>query len=76
MDIKNKYSQEISEIKSKLEQLERGRFTENTNANYDGLLATNVQQLREMVFMLLAKIETNSDSKTDELKKIFDLYVN
>lgn len=72
MSIKEKYSQEISDIQTKLDQLEAGRFAENTNADTDGLLATNVNQLRKMIFKLLAKIEKNSDSETDVLLKAFE----
>ena len=73
MSIKEKYSQEISDIQTKLDQLEAGRFAENTNADTDGLLATNVNQLRKMIFKLLAKIEKNSDSETDVLLKAFEV---
>lgn len=73
MNIKEKYSQEIADIQVKLEQLEAGRFAENTNANTDGLLATNVNQLRKMIFKLLAKIEQNEDSETDVLLKSFEV---
>lgn len=72
MNIKEKYSQEIADITMKLEQLEDGRFTEHTNANTDGLLATNVNQLRKMIFTLLAKIEKGADSQTDVLMKAFE----
>lgn len=72
MSIKEKYSQEISDIQTKLDQLEAGRFAENTNADTDGLLATNVNQLRKMIFKLLAKIDKNSDSETDVLLKAFE----
>lgn len=72
MKIKEKYSQEINDISLKLKQLEEGRFTENTGANYDGLLATNVNQLKKMISKLLFKIETGADSEDEELAKIFD----
>lgn len=74
MNIIEKYSQEISDINYKLEQLEQGRFKELSRANSDGLLANNVQKLREDIAILLNKIENNSDSISDELAKVFGFY--
>lgn len=47
VDIIDRYSSEISDIKNKLNQLEKGRIYELTGAKMDGYLSTNIEQLRE-----------------------------
>lgn len=71
MSIEEKYSMEISEINRMLENIKNGRFKENTKANSDGYLATNVENLKNEIFGLLKKIENNSDSKQDKILKSF-----
>ncbi len=70
-EIKEKYSSELSEISSKLEQIENGRiYGLNHNiSSMDGCLATNVRQLREMLNDLLSKIQYGKDSADEKLAK-------
>lgn len=76
MDIRKKYSSEISDIEFKLNQLEKGRYKENTGANYDGALSTNVEQLRKMFDDLIYKIENNVESKKERLSKSYKKTIN
>ncbi len=70
IDVRNKYIQEIMDITAKLNQLEKGRIYELTNAQIDGYLATNVNQLRKMIAGLIVKIEYGKDSIEDEILEI------
>lgn len=76
MSILKKYKGEIHEIEHKLKQIENKRFKENTGANYDGNLATNVEQLRTMINELLYKIDNNLDSKSEDLYRKYDECMN
>ena len=58
-EISKRYSNELGEIKSKLDQLERGRIYELSRAQMDGYLATNIKQLRTMIAYLLEKIQND-----------------
>ena len=72
VDVKDKYSREISEIKNKLNQLESGRVYDQAMGNkMDGYLSTNIIQLRAMFNDLINKIEYNKDSITDEIAAAF-----
>lgn len=75
MNILEKYSVEIENIRYNLERLEQGRFYESSNAKSDGYLSTNVQNLKKDIAILLNKIENNSDSISDELAKAFGFYI-
>ena len=68
--ISDEYSHELNEIKSKLEQLERGRIYELSGAQMDGYLATNVSQLKEMINDLLNKIQNGREGTATELGNI------
>ncbi|NFG25980.1 hypothetical protein FC777_02345 [Clostridium botulinum] len=70
IDIKKKYSHELNEINYTLQNLENGRYYENTGARMDGCLATNIQKLKEYLNDLFTKIEYNQDSVSDEIKSI------
>ncbi|WP_242856995.1 hypothetical protein [Pseudobacteroides cellulosolvens] len=72
IDISQKYSHEIDNIKNKLSDLERGRIYEITNVKMDGYLATNVVQLKEMISDLIYKIEYDKDSISDDIGKAFE----
>lgn len=72
IDIKNKYSMELQEIKNKLHDLEVGRIYELTRVQQDGYLAKNISDLRQMLNKLINKIEFEKDSTSDDLGKIFD----
>lgn len=69
IDVISKYDHEILQIKNKLNQLENGRVYELTNAKMDGYLATNVEQLRDMIADLLYKIEYCEESMGKEIKR-------
>lgn len=69
VDISDRYSSEISDIKSKLNQLEKGRIYELTGAKMDGHLSTNIEQLRESISDLLYKIEFNKESMNEKVAK-------
>ncbi len=71
VNITDKYSHELLEIKNKLNQLENGRVYELSNAQMDGYLATNVKQLEKMIAKLLYKIEYGKDSVEDQFSEIF-----
>lgn len=71
IDLKEKYSNEISEINYILNNLEKGRYYENTGAKIDGYLATNISKLREKLNDLFNKIEYKKDSTNDEIEKAF-----
>lgn len=68
--ISEEYSHEINDIKNKLNQLERGRVYELSRAQMDGYLATNIEQLRNMLNDLLNKIQNGSDGTDTELAEI------
>lgn len=68
-DISDRYSSEISDIKNKLNQLEKGRIYELTGAKMDGHLSTNIEQLRESISDLLYKIEFNKESMNEKISK-------
>lgn len=65
-----KYRHEINDIKNKLNQLERGRIYELSRVPMDGYLATNIEQLRNMLNDLLNKIQNGSDGTDAELADI------
>ncbi|MDK8192228.1 hypothetical protein QP794_19235 [Paenibacillus sp. UMB7766-LJ446] len=67
LGIIEKYDREINDIGYKLKNLENGRYYENSGAQMDGYLATNIQQLRKMIAELISKIDNQSPSRTEEL---------
>ncbi|MBV1818008.1 hypothetical protein [Clostridium cochlearium] len=69
VDVSDKYSAEISNIKNKLNQLEKGRVYELTHAKMDGYLSTNIEQLRESINDLLYKIQYNKESINEKVSK-------
>ncbi|MFB9990005.1 hypothetical protein [Bacillus benzoevorans] len=74
VDVKNKYAGELMKINNKLNQLEKGRIYDLTNAQMDGYLSTNIEQLREMIEDLIYKIEYDEESISEKLKKSFDRF--
>lgn len=74
VDVRNKYDGELMEIKNKLNQLEKGRIYDLTNAQMDGYLSTNIEQLREMIEDLIYKIEYDVESVKEKLRKSFDRF--
>lgn len=68
--ISEEYGHEINDIKNKLNQLERGRIYELSRVPMDGYLATNIEQLRNMLNDLLNKIQNGSDGTDAELADI------
>lgn len=72
VNIAEVYKLEILEIADKLNQLEQGRFYENTKAAMDGSLSTNVQNLRSMLNDLFNKIQYGKESNIDKLSDIFN----
>ncbi len=69
VDVSDRYSAEILNIKNKLNQLEKGRVYELTGAKMDGYLSTNIEQLRESINDLLYKIEFNKESINEKVSK-------
>lgn len=69
VDVINKYNHEILNIKNKLNQLESGRVYELSNAKMDGYLATNIEQLRDLIAYLLYKIEYGEESMGEVIAK-------
>ena len=69
VDVSDRYSVEILDIKNKLNQLEKGRIYELTHAKMDGYLSTNIEQLRESINDLLYKIEYNKESTNEKISK-------
>lgn len=67
------YCHELNKIRNKLDQMECGRIYELSRAQGDGYLATNVEQLREMIADLLYKIQNGEDGRIEELAVIVDL---
>lgn len=70
VDIENKYSREIADIKYILDSLEKGRYYENTNVKMDGYLATNIENLKEKLNDLFTKIEYGKESINEELSRV------
>lgn len=71
VDVSDRYSAEILNIKNKLNQLEKGRVYELTGAKMDGYLSTNIEQLRESINDLLYKIEFNKESINERVSREF-----
>ena len=71
VDVSDRYSDEILNIKNKLNQLEKGRVYELTGAKMDGYLSTNIEQLRESISDLLYKIEFNKESINERVSREF-----
>ncbi|AHF07174.1 hypothetical protein [Desulfitobacterium metallireducens] len=70
--IKKRYSHEIQDIDNKLRQLESERIYEKSGARMDGYLATNIIELRKMIYDLLRKIENNESSIEDDIAEAFN----
>lgn len=71
VDVSDRYSAEILNIKNKLNQLEKARVYELTGAKMDGYLSTNIEQLRESINDLLYKIEFNKESINERVSREF-----
>jgi len=71
MNIKERYTLEILNIKTRLKDLENGRITEFTGANGDGSLATNISNLRKDLNDLFRKINNDLPSELEELDDLF-----
>lgn len=67
------YSNEIKKINHKLEQLEEGRIYELTKVKTDGMLATNVKQLRMMLIDMVCKIQGGEDGSSEKLEEIIKM---
>lgn len=70
IDIKKKYSRELEDIDYILRNLENGRYYEKSGAKMDGYLATNIQNLRKNINVLLDKIEYDKESIDDQIAKL------
>lgn len=73
-EISDRYSNELGNIRNKLDQLERGRIYELSHVPMDGYLETNIKQLRTMIGELLGKIQNdecgNNERIVEAMKKI------
>ncbi|SMC19369.1 hypothetical protein SAMN02745134_00814 [Clostridium acidisoli DSM 12555] len=67
IDIEKRYSKELEDIRYILQNLENGRYYENTNVRMDGYLSTNITKLKEELNDLLNKIEYNKESEHEKL---------
>ena len=67
VDVTGRYSREIEEIKYILQNIENGRYYENSGARMDGYLSTNITKLRENLRDLIKKIEYNLNSDDEKL---------
>ncbi|ASN71564.1 hypothetical protein 10S8_8 [uncultured Caudovirales phage] len=72
--ISAEYSHELNDIRNKLGQLERGRVYELSGAKMDGYLATNIEELREMINQLLGKIQNGKDGIDAELAEAISTF--
>lgn len=70
-DIRVKYSHELNEINTKLNQIKDGRINGIKGSNMDGDLSTNVLQLQKMIAKLLLKIQNGEDGTDEEIAKWF-----
>lgn len=70
IDIKKKYSRELEDIDYILRNLENGRYYEKSGAKMDGYLATNIQNLRKNINVLLDKIEYDKESIDDQIARL------
>lgn len=68
IDIENRFSKELNDIRNKLTQLKNGRVYEISRATMDGYLATNIEQLEKMIDELINKIEYGKKSFSEEIK--------
>lgn len=75
IDIKNKYSSEISEINYILENLYHERIYgyNGNNSRMDGSLQHNISELTKKLNKLFTKIEYGQDSISDELAEIVNI---
>lgn len=73
INIKNKYSEEISEINYILEGLYHERIYgyKGNDSRMDGSLQHNISELTNKLNKLFTKIEYGQDSISDELAEIF-----
>ena len=74
IDVRNKYSVELMNINNKLNQLEKDRIYDLTNAQMDGYLSTNIEQLREMIEDLIYKVEYYGESDNERLRKAYNRF--
>lgn len=70
-DIREKYSYELNEIHTKLNQIKDGRINGIKGSSMDGDLSTNVMQLQKMIAKLLLKIQNGEDGTDEEIEKWF-----
>ena len=61
-------------INNKLNQLEKDRIYDLTNAQMDGYLSTNIEQLREMIEDLIYKVEYYGESDNERLRKAYNRF--
>ena len=72
VNVRDRYSRELSEINYIFQNLEIGRYYENSQAKMDGSLAHNISKLRKEFDGLIEKIEYNDDSRNEEIKKALE----
>lgn len=56
VDLVNKYSLELSEIRNQLQDLKNGKVYEISNVKSDGYISTEVDQLTTNLVKLISKI--------------------
>ncbi|GIN96138.1 hypothetical protein J6TS1_20080 [Siminovitchia terrae] len=71
INIKDRFSQELSNINNILTALENNRYYELTHSKMDGTVSHNANKLRKEISQLLYKIEYDKKSILDEFEDFF-----
>jgi hypothetical protein len=71
IDIKERFSLELSNIDYILTNLENRRVQEITNVNSDGSLPHNIAKLRKEINGLLYKVQYGKESALEEMDNAF-----
>lgn len=72
VDVADRYSHELNEIRNKLNQLDKGRVYDISGVQSDGYLSTNIDQLRKMLSRLIYNIEYDGESFHEKLGAYFE----
>lgn len=71
VNVMDRYSHEINEIKNRLIQLENGKVYDLTNCKGDGYLSTHIQKLESQLNELLLKIEFDKPGIQEKIGSYF-----
>lgn len=70
VNIYEKYSHEVQNIKNELKKLEEGKIAELTQDSTDGSIAMHAMMIRILMSDLLFKIQTSKDSIKDKSQNV------